>query len=214
VSRIKRCGVYFILNVATGKHYVGSSVDIDFRWSCHISSLRGDRSNAHKLARAWKKYGEESFVFGILEEGSCADLPEIERKWICRLNAVEGGYNILAMPGRPTEPRSGSAGSVGRLHTAETRAKMSASHKRRTKSPEHLAKIAAALRGRVCSPEVRARLREAAQNRSPEVFERLTAANRRIGEAKRGLRRPPEVGAKVSEGLRAYHARRKAAAAQ
>ena len=61
------CGIYKITNIKNGKFYIGSSENIEGRWSGHISELkRGKHINKH-LQYAWNKYGKESFIFEILE---------------------------------------------------------------------------------------------------------------------------------------------------
>jgi len=63
----KKPGIYKIINLANGNYYVGSSWNLAKRWWEHRKQLRnGTHSNVH-LLNAWKKYGEESFKFEVLE---------------------------------------------------------------------------------------------------------------------------------------------------
>lgn len=61
-------GVYKIINSEEGKYYVGSStMKIIKRINHHYNMLK---SNTHKnkhLQNAWNKYGEDSFIFEIVE---------------------------------------------------------------------------------------------------------------------------------------------------
>ena len=62
------CGIYKITNTANGKVYIGSSVDVHGRFNCHRSDLRNNRHGNQHLQNAWNLYGENSFVFEIIEE--------------------------------------------------------------------------------------------------------------------------------------------------
>lgn len=65
---IKESGVYQIRNIINNKRYIGSAVNFRARWNAHRRCLRkGIRPNTY-LQRAWNKYGEENFVFEILEK--------------------------------------------------------------------------------------------------------------------------------------------------
>ena len=61
------CGVYIIINTATGEQYIGKAGDIDHRLSQHRSSLRKGKSPHHRLQASWGHYGEECFRFEVLE---------------------------------------------------------------------------------------------------------------------------------------------------
>ena len=63
----KRSGVYQIRNERNGKVYIGSTVRFATRASQHLSRLRREKHGNKHLLSAWKKYGEASFVFEILE---------------------------------------------------------------------------------------------------------------------------------------------------
>lgn len=63
----KKPGIYKITNTVNGNYYVGSSWNLAKRWWEHRKQLRnGTHSNIH-LLNAWKKYGEASFKFEVLE---------------------------------------------------------------------------------------------------------------------------------------------------
>ena len=64
------CGVYMIKNKVNGKFYIGSSVDIAYRWARHKRQLRNGNHHSIHLQRAWDKYGEENFEFTVIEECS------------------------------------------------------------------------------------------------------------------------------------------------
>ena len=67
--------IYKIINVVNGKLYIGSTMHkFSKRKSEHLTALRkGYHFNSH-LQSAWNKYGEENFIFEILERFSDARL--------------------------------------------------------------------------------------------------------------------------------------------
>lgn len=105
------CGVYEIVNTVNGKRYVGSSVDIEARWSAHRHRLRSGRHHSKHLQRAWNKHGESAFVFSIIQECGKPELLGIEQQHI----DSQSEYNIMPIAGRNT----------GYKHTDEAREKMS-----------------------------------------------------------------------------------------
>lgn len=69
-GNIKSYGVYQITNKVNGKIYIGSCFSNTFktRWLKHLERLnKGKHSNSH-LQSAWKMYGEDNFLFTIVEE--------------------------------------------------------------------------------------------------------------------------------------------------
>lgn len=92
----KICGVYKITNKINDKFYIGSSNNVEHRWYQHKIQLRaGEHPNAH-LQHAWNLYGEDNFIFEIIER--C--LPEIqferEQHYLDTLNPFDDrGYNVV-----------------------------------------------------------------------------------------------------------------------
>ena len=60
-------GIYKITNKINHKFYIGSAINIKNRWNLHISALRGNRHCNTHLQRAWNEYGEDNFLFEIIE---------------------------------------------------------------------------------------------------------------------------------------------------
>jgi group I intron endonuclease len=62
--------IYQIKNVVNNKIYVGSTQKEKFsrRKSEHLSELKHNKHKNQHLQNAWNKYGEETFIFEILEE--------------------------------------------------------------------------------------------------------------------------------------------------
>lgn len=77
----KVSGIYTITNKVTGKLYIGESLDIYRRWHDeHIPQLRKNRHYNKELQNDFNKYGEENFVFEILERYSGNDLISTKAK--------------------------------------------------------------------------------------------------------------------------------------
>lgn len=76
-------GIYAIVNTTNSKMYVGSAVDLDQRKSSHFSRLRNNVHPSKHLQAAFLKYGEQAFIFRVLEEvGNPTDLIVREQHWI------------------------------------------------------------------------------------------------------------------------------------
>ena len=61
-------GIYRITQKDTGRCYIGSAVNLRSRGRGHLGKLRRGKHENTYLQRAWAKYGEDAFVFEILEE--------------------------------------------------------------------------------------------------------------------------------------------------
>lgn len=130
-------GVYCIRNISTGSFYIGSSAtDITRRWSFHVRFLNKGTHHNYRLQADWRLYGAPIFNFSVLEECPSNKCIELEQWFI---DIFDPTYNVARIAGAPF---------LGRHHTPEELAKMSAAMKGRKFSPEHRAKISAAKKGR------------------------------------------------------------------
>lgn len=112
-------GIYAIKNLANGKVYVGSAVNLRKRFLLHTSNLtKGNHCNT-KLSKAVTKYGFDNFSFTLLSLCDLADLLQVETTYIDSLKSVDTGYNICK------EGRS----ALGVKRSLETRKKLSESLK-------------------------------------------------------------------------------------
>lgn len=109
-------GIYYVLNKQNGKVYIGSAVDMRHRWNEHRSSLRAGLHHSARLQRAWNKYGEDVFEFGILTECHRDELINNEQAMLdlIRPYVARIGYNNM--------PTAGS--QLGLRHSEATREKM------------------------------------------------------------------------------------------
>lgn len=104
------CGVYSITNKLNNKKYIGKSDNIYVRWDEHRKDLnKGVHHNKH-LQRAWNKYGEENFIFEIVEKCKNDDIAyQRERYWVRYYDSFKNGYNM----------NEGGTGGLGYTHTEE-----------------------------------------------------------------------------------------------
>jgi group I intron endonuclease len=116
-------GIYSIVG-PKGKLYIGQTYSFSRRWSEHKSALRGNRHHSISLQRAWNKYGESNFHFEpmfVLPE-SCRDIEEQKLFDLLGRGLYNSSLNVKA-------PSRGVKASL------ETRKKMSASQKGRSRRP-------------------------------------------------------------------------------
>ena len=123
--------IYAIINIVNDKHYVGQAADKDYRWREHRKSLRGFYHHSLPLQRAWSKYGEQNFIFVVLEK-----LDEVDD-----LNEREAHWGKLLKPEYNVAPLGGSM--RGYKHTEEARQNMSDAHKGYKASAETKARMSA-----------------------------------------------------------------------
>ena len=157
-------GIYKIINVVNNKFYVGSAVDLKRRKTRHFSELRKGKHNNRHLQAAWVKYGEQAFVFVVVEEVPVeADLLAAENVWLKAYVGKDYCYNLgvdalapmLGMSGeasptwgRKRTPRELAAQNwTGRTHAAEAKERIRQHLLGKPKPAEVRAKISAALSG-------------------------------------------------------------------
>lgn len=195
-ERMRLSGVYRIKNTVNEKSYIGSAVKFSRRFWQHRIALRDGTHRNSLLQRAWSKYGEDAFLFSILE----VTLPEhavaTEQVMMDYYRAAyrDYGYNICHIAGS----------TRGVVHSAAFRAKISAASKNmsletrekiaiaaRNRSAETLEKIASFQRGRARSPETRAKIAMAARNISNETRLKRSASmsGRKISVEQLAIRR-------------------------
>lgn len=90
-------GIYMIKNVVDNKCYIGQSSVIENRWYNHIHNLKHNKHHNCRLQEAWNLFGEENFIFEVLQE--CDDEDErnrLEIEYTNKYNACnkDFGYNI------------------------------------------------------------------------------------------------------------------------
>ena len=180
-------GIYKIINVVNNKFYVGSAVDLKRRKTRHFSELRTGKHKNRHLQAAWVKYGEQAFVFVVVEElPDDADLLAAENVWLKEHVGKDYCYNLGV---DATAPMTGMAGELsptwGYEHTEDAKVKIGIAAKGRKFTEEVNKKKTAHLIGKPKSAEVRAK---------------ISATLSGEGNYWRGKKRP-DHGAKVSRAV-------------
>lgn len=184
--------IYRIRNVINGKIYIGSSVNLKKRWYEHRRQLcNGDHGN-HYLQASWKKYGEEAFLFEIVEECDHLDdaaMLDREQWHLDNSGCLKNGYNIRpradATTHSPESIEKCRLARIGKKRKPETIARMRASMLGKKHSDETKEKISRSGAGRICgpcSPEKKEKLRQAnlGKKQSQETRDKCRAAQVRI----------------------------------
>lgn len=92
-----KIGIYRIKNSINNKIYIGSTKNIEARWAKHRALLRHNKHQNTHLQNAWNKYGENAFIFEVIEECKIEDLINREQFFIDNLNPE---YNQTAIAGK------------------------------------------------------------------------------------------------------------------
>jgi group I intron endonuclease len=130
---IKDTGVYMILSIDyPDRVYIGSSVNIRTRWNNHRHYLRTNSHHSPKFQNHYNKYGENDFVFIVIEKCNEVVLRDREQYY---LDVLTPYFNICpkadGVAGRPSKKKGVPSGVVpwnkGRknVYSKETRLEMS-----------------------------------------------------------------------------------------
>ena len=180
--------IYIATNSVNGKQYVGQSIN-------HPHTQSSGRINAHKSSksqipfhRAIRKHGFSTFTWDVLwyPYASQDALNSIEQNFIKNLNTLSPhGYNL------------GSGGKSGGSLCSKTRAKISAAHTGKKRTPEARANIAAGNKGKNYGksrpPEVRAKISKTLKGRKPTAEHRAN-----LSKATKGRKFTDKQRAKIS----------------
>lgn len=94
---MKNSGIYMIKNKVNGKFYIGSSVNLHNRKNQHWARIRNGSHSNKTLIKSFKKYGEDSFEFIIIENVITNEfkyLIEREQWWMDYYQPYQqNGYN-------------------------------------------------------------------------------------------------------------------------
>lgn len=88
------CGIYVIKCIVNDKIYIGSSNNIGKRIRDGFKKLQNGTSKIIYLQDAFTEFGENNFVYELLELVENNNLGKRERYWIVELNTVyPNGFN-------------------------------------------------------------------------------------------------------------------------
>ncbi len=139
---LESCVVYQIKNKLNNKIYIGSTIkSFSKRINEHTNTLNKNKHCNYHLQSAWKIYGFESFEFSIIEKViDNSKLIEREQYWIDYYKSYDNniGYNICKIAGN----------TIGRIHSSETKDKISKSKIGKKMTQETKDKISNSLIGR------------------------------------------------------------------
>ena len=93
------CGIYSILNKSNNKIYIGSSIKLENRKYKHFWMLSKKCHDNQYLQKSYNKYGEDSFIFEIIEECDPTMLIDRENHYINFYNSnnILFGYNLASV---------------------------------------------------------------------------------------------------------------------
>jgi len=192
----KISGIYKIENLITNKVYIGSSVNIDDRWSRHRGDLVKGKSCSPKLQNSYNKHGFENFEFSILEECDIDNLIEREQYYIDMYNSYNEGYNCCPLAGN----------SLGAKQSYETKAKISKVMKGENNpfygkkhTTDSLIKMSESHVGQVSSFKGRTHTEESKQKMLESRKDTWEETKKKISESSKGKILSDETKRKISE---------------
>lgn len=132
-------GIYCITNIQNNKKYIGKSFDIEKRINGHKKMLNEKFHHNFHLQNSWEKYGENNFVFEIIEFGNFNN-DELNKKEMYWINFYKS-YN-------PQYGYNKTYGGDGGILTKEIREKISKSSMGKILSNETKSKLSIAFSGK------------------------------------------------------------------
>src|SRR6266581_2800509 len=133
-------GIYKITCTANNRIYIGSALNLRERRRAHFGALRRNEHINKHLQNAWNKYGEQAFIFEVLEYILPMSLTAREQYWFNKLKPFDRkGFNIAREAGS----------TLGYKYAPETIEKM----RGMKRSPEARVNISRAALGRKRSAE-------------------------------------------------------------
>lgn len=152
-----RSGVYFIECLSTKKVYIGQSgVDIKKRLARHRTELRARTHVNSHLQRAWNKYGEADFFFGVILYCPPVEAVRFERAYLEGLERKEKFNQMGGGEGAPMPAHIRikiSRANMGHEVSPATRERLRIARKGLRFPPEFRLKVSKALKGKSKTPQ-------------------------------------------------------------
>lgn len=139
-------GIYAILNLENKKFYIGQASNLKLRWWQHKNSLSKNKHHSSILQRAWNKYGEQNFVYLIVEKCDKLDLTKREQYY---LDLWKPEYNICKI----------AESVLGVKRSEETKQKMSLASKSRIRSVSEIERLKTLRKGTKLTQEHKNKLK-------------------------------------------------------
>lgn len=158
-------GIYKIQSlIKPDRIYIGSAIDINDRWRCHIKGLKRNKHHSAKLQNHFNKYGLYDLEFSILLECDKANLIKNEQIFIDKYNPY---FNICKIAGSclgvkhsEETKKKMSILATNRVFSEETRKKMSDARKLVVITDETCKKISISLMGKKHTEEAKQKMRD------------------------------------------------------
>lgn len=149
------CGIYCIECTVNNKKYIGQSVNIYKRLLSHYNQLKKQKHCNKYMLNTFLKYGEENFIYSILEEVKENNLTNREQYWADFYKTWDAnfGFNYGECLDNPFR---------GKEHTEETKLLLNKIAKNREYTIERNNKISKALKGRKKTQQEINKIREGA----------------------------------------------------
>jgi group I intron endonuclease len=142
--REARAEIYTITHVASGKHYVGSSVDARRRFVQHKNALNKGTHTSRRLQIAWTKNGPDAFDFQVIEVCTEEDRAIREQFHIDDQKPYFNWARVLPASLDPrvrkqiSEAMRGNQNTKGLVWSDESRANMSRAVKGKPRTPAQI----------------------------------------------------------------------------
>ena len=151
--------IYKIENKINNFVYIGSTIQqINKRWNEHRLCLNKNKHHCLYLQNAWNKYGEENFLFEVIEthENSELFIRNQEQMYIDKYKELNILYNTCLY----------AESCLEKKHTEETKKKISESHKGKKVSEETKIKISNTLKEKPLTLEQKEKMAQGRKNRT------------------------------------------------
>ena len=173
--------IYKITNLLNNKSYIGQTINVDKRKKSHfyLSSVDDDKKNISYIHRSIRKYGEENFIFDVIDECDSNMVDDLENYFILTLDTLAPhGYNLINSSKQYRivsleTRRKLQLKNIGKKSSEETKRKISKAHlgkKISEKQKKHLSETRSGsqnpMYGKVPTEETREKLSKSQRKRS------------------------------------------------